>query len=89
MIALLAGISVALPLNTFSVTLDNVGNHTLYWQLDYEKRVVALEVQSKIPPTGWLAVGFSDYGDILNADLCIFWPDWRGKVNFQVAHISS
>lgn len=35
----------------------------------------------------WIGIGFSDYGDPRNADLCILWADWRGRLYLQVFKI--
>lgn len=79
-----AGEAVALPAGTFTIPLDAEGLLTLYWQLDYNAQSVSLEVHSHLPLSAWLALGFSDYGDITHADLCFFWTDWRSKSHLQV-----
>ena len=35
-----------------------------------------------------MGVGFSDYGDLPGADLCVLWRDWRGTVYFSDVHVS-
>ena len=35
---------------------------------------------------GWVAVGFSDYGALAGADLCVVWRDWRGGTHMADVH---
>lgn len=37
-----------------------------------------------IYPDTWVAVGFSDRGDLTNADYCVMWIDFDGKFRIQV-----
>ncbi|KAG8337202.1 hypothetical protein J6590_029567 [Homalodisca vitripennis] len=75
--------SKTLPPGTFFLPLDARGAHTLYWRLDYDDRTVSMELHSQVPTGSWLALGFSDYGDITSADLCFFWTDWRGHTHLE------
>ena len=34
----------------------------------------------------WIAIGFSDYGEPQNADLCVLWSDWKGEVSLEDTH---
>ena len=54
---------------TFSwrVTRDQEGRGELEVRAEVE-----LEAQS------WVGLGFSDYGELIRADQCILWRDWRG-----------
>ncbi|XP_069676915.1 tyramine beta-hydroxylase [Periplaneta americana] len=66
----------------FSVPLD--ANSTFSWTVNYATETVSVEVHS--PATHkdlWVAVGFSDYGELKGADLCVLWRDWRGRTHFQ------
>ncbi|XP_054271287.1 dopamine beta-hydroxylase [Macrosteles quadrilineatus] len=78
-----SGLTRKLPPGTFSVPLDSEGLHTLYWTLDYDAGTVSLEVHSHVPATSWIALGFSDYGEITDADLCVLWVDWHGKLHLE------
>ncbi|XP_046669183.1 dopamine beta-hydroxylase [Homalodisca vitripennis] len=78
-----SGQSKTLPPGTFFLPLDARGAHTLYWRLDYDDRTVSMELHSQVPTGSWLALGFSDYGDIASADLCFFWTDWRGHTHLE------
>ena len=33
----------------------------------------------------WVAVGFSDRGELTGADFCVFWVDWKGGAQVQVS----
>ena len=35
---------------------------------------------------GWVAIGFSDYGALAGADLCVVWRDWRGGTHMADVH---
>ncbi|KAA0188986.1 hypothetical protein HAZT_HAZT006497 [Hyalella azteca] len=49
---------------------------------------VRCEVHSRGTATKpWLAIGFSDRGQMTGADLCVFWTDWRDQVQFQNAFV--
>ena len=45
---------------------------------------VAIEVSAALSPAQWLAVGFSERGELPGADLCVLWVDWRRHVRLQV-----
>ena len=34
----------------------------------------------------WIGIGFSDYGEPQNADLCVLWSDWKGKLLLEDTH---
>ena len=71
---------------TFQTALDVDNHYHLFWTVDYETQSVTLEVRSVLEDKyGWFAIGFSDYGDIGGADLCILWTDKRFKTHFQVS----
>ncbi|XP_021938401.1 dopamine beta-hydroxylase [Zootermopsis nevadensis] len=65
----------------FRIPLDT--NSTFSWTLDYPARTVSIEVHSPAEKNHWVAVGFSDYGDLVGADLCVLWTDWRGRTHLQ------
>uniref|UniRef100_A0A6A7FUT6 Dopamine beta-hydroxylase-like n=3 Tax=Hirondellea gigas TaxID=1518452 RepID=A0A6A7FUT6_9CRUS len=51
---------------------------------------VRCEVHSRgNAPMPWIAVGFSDRGELPGADLCVFWTDWKDQVHFQSAFVDS
>lgn len=72
----------------YDVALDLNDTHHLYWRVDYPSEEVKFEVHSRArAPHPWIAVGFSDRGDLPGADLCVLWTDWHGRVHFQVSQI--
>ena len=39
-----------------------------------------LEVRAEVEldSHSWVGLGFSDYGELAGADMCVLWRDWRG-----------
>jgi len=68
----------------YSIPLDSLGHKKLFWTVDYQIRRADFEIHTTLPPYGWFAIGFSDYGEIAPADYCVLWRDWRGHVSLQV-----
>ena len=68
----------------YHVPLDSQSSFS--WTLDYPQSKVQVEVHVPILRDEWFAIGFSDYGDLSGADLCVMWQDWRGKFHFQVIY---
>jgi hypothetical protein len=66
----------------FRIPLDT--NSTFSWTLDYPASTVSVEVHTTAGKDHWVAVGFSDYGALEGADLCVLWRDWRGHTHLQV-----
>lgn len=67
----------------YKISLRGDGKTNLYWSLDYDKSKVFFEVHVPLPENSWFAVGFSDYGDLYLADLCVFWVDWKRQFHFE------
>ncbi|KAG1652659.1 Dopamine beta-hydroxylase [Nymphon striatum] len=55
----------------------------------YEFEKVEIEIRANMLEDQWLAVGFSDYGEVTNADACIYWTDQTGKTHFQDVYTDS
>jgi len=68
----------------YRIPLDT--NSTFSWTLDYPARTVSVEVHTTAGKDHWVAVGFSDYGALEGADLCVLWRDWRGHTHLQVCY---
>jgi hypothetical protein len=66
----------------FRIPLD--ANSTFSWILDYPAGIVNVEVHTAAGKDHWVAVGFSDYGALEGADLCVLWRDWKGHTHLQV-----
>lgn len=62
------------------------------WQVDYSNKVIIAEVtylagnESSDSSKDWIAIGFSDYGQLQDADMCVMWTDWRGRLFLQDTH---
>uniref|UniRef100_T1IHN5 DOMON domain-containing protein n=1 Tax=Strigamia maritima TaxID=126957 RepID=T1IHN5_STRMM len=63
----------------FHVPLDRESQFEFFWDVHYETETVLMEIHSHVKPDDWLAVGFSDYGEIENADFCVFWDGWTDQ----------
>ncbi|XP_037080255.1 dopamine beta-hydroxylase-like [Pollicipes pollicipes] len=57
------------------------------WVVDYRREEVEIEVSAEISSSQWLGIGFSDRGDLAEADLCVLWVDWRRHVRIQHAWV--
>ncbi|CAG2177798.1 unnamed protein product, partial [Oppiella nova] len=72
---------------TFQTQLDVDDQYRLFWTVDYETQAATLEVRAVLQrPYDWFAVGFSNYGEIVDADMCVLWTDRRHKIHFQDIH---
>lgn len=70
----------------FQLSLDPEDKYHIFWTLDYKSESATIEVRTQLhSQTDWFAIGFSDYGNITNADLCIFWFDLHQKSHFDVS----
>jgi hypothetical protein len=78
---LLLSIAVAAA-RLFRIPLDT--NSSFSWTLDYPAGTVSVEVHCPGDRDHWVAVGFSAYGALRGADLCVLWRDWRGYTHLQV-----
>lgn len=68
----------------FETGLDPDDKLHLYWTVDYEEETVTFELRARASEQDWIGIGFSDRGEITNADLCILWTDKKSKNRFQV-----
>jgi hypothetical protein len=81
LLLLLSSAAVAAA-TVYRIPLD--ANSTFSWTLDYPAETVGVEVHIPAERDHWVAVGFSDYGALRGADLCVLWRDWRGHTHLQV-----
>lgn len=73
-------------LTYFQSPLDTSDRFRLFWNVDYDSKTVTFEVRAKLRRPGqWFAIGFSDYGQVPDSDLCILWLDFDSKTHFQVS----
>jgi hypothetical protein len=71
------------------IQLDATIGITLFWHANFDNQSVELDVEfgsnnDEKDDFRWLAIGFSDYGELSEADLCFMWFDKEEKVHFQV-----
>ncbi|XP_063825725.1 tyramine beta-hydroxylase [Ostrinia nubilalis] len=68
--------------------LDPNGELLLKWRVDYLARRIQFEIviSEKAPAFNWFALGFSDRGEVNNADICLLWTDYRGQDHFEDMH---
>ncbi|XP_041979262.1 tyramine beta-hydroxylase isoform X2 [Aricia agestis] len=68
--------------------LDPEGALLLKWRVDYttEKIYFQILISEKAPALNWFALGFSDRGDLENADICLVWTDYKGKDHYEDMH---
>ncbi|XP_064458103.1 dopamine beta-hydroxylase-like isoform X2 [Ornithodoros turicata] len=67
----------------FELVLDPSSLFKMFWTVDYDTELLTVELKLELQPTDWFAVGFSDRGNITNADLCVLWADKRGKPHLE------
>ena len=71
---------------TFQTELDPQNKFRLFWTIDYLTESLTFEVRVILKDANdWFAIGFSDYGEMVGADLCILWTDKKHKLHFQVS----
>jgi hypothetical protein len=73
--------------DVYTIPLDHEGSVSLFWIPDFDHEKVDFELHMKMDKTlnsPWIAVGFSDYGNMFPADFCIFWTDWKGETHLTV-----
>ena len=78
---LAASAGVIISGSSFDNSLRLGDNITFSWRVtrDQEGRG-ELEVRAEVEleAQSWVGLGFSDYGELVRADLCVLWRDWRG-----------
>ncbi|GAB6033666.1 hypothetical protein CHUAL_013726 [Chamberlinius hualienensis] len=71
--------------DTYEIFLDSGKKFHLRWEVDYKNRMVLMTIDAVLTANQWIGIGFSDYGEVENAFLCILWRDMRYKSQFQDA----
>ncbi|KAM3965288.1 tyramine beta hydroxylase [Aphomia sociella] len=68
--------------------LDLHGDLLLKWRVDYSLQRIQFEIRLsvKAPLFSWFALGFSDRGNLENADVCLLWTDYKGQDHFEDMH---
>ena len=68
----------------YKLYLDNDRKLELSWRPDYEISRVNFHMAADLGEVTWFGIGFSDYGEPINADFVIFWTSSNGIHHFQV-----
>ncbi len=71
--------------STFQISLDPENKFRVFWSVDQADESVVFELRIAQQQLNWFAFGFSAYGSIAEADLCLLWFDKRGKLWFDVS----
>jgi len=68
----------------YHAELDTKGKLRLFWDIDPPTETVTFRLEAKVNKNSVIGFGFSDYGEITNADMVMMWTDDAGKHHFQV-----
>ena len=71
----------------YDVFLDTDKTVHFTWSVDYQSEVVKMRVCAESGVYQWFGVGFSDYGELTNADFVVFWTGKSGVHHFQVCFL--
>ncbi|XP_014367244.2 tyramine beta-hydroxylase [Papilio machaon] len=71
--------------------IDPNGALLLKWKVDYFNRKIRFQlvISERAPEANWIALGFSDRGDLVNSDVCLVWTDYKGRDHFEDMHADS
>ena len=69
----------------YDVTLDQSRHLHLYWDIDPVTSVITFRLKSKLKPEDFVGFGFSDYGEIENADVIMMWSDEHRRHHFTAS----
>ena len=53
------------------------------WAVDMDRGTVRIHVKARLGKHDWVGVGFSDYGALTGADMCLLWRDWKRKTKLS------
>ncbi|XP_052788523.1 dopamine beta-hydroxylase-like [Mya arenaria] len=71
----------------YSLYLDSEHTIEVSWNVNYHKEEVECRIRANIRQgSEWFGMGFSDYGELANADFVIFWTSANGVHHFQDTH---
>ncbi|XP_050684571.1 tyramine beta-hydroxylase [Leptidea sinapis] len=68
--------------------LDPKGDILLKWRVYYSINKIRFQIvfSDDTQPMKWISLGFSDRGDLNNADVCLLWTDYTGQEHFEDMH---
>ncbi|XP_050394406.1 dopamine beta-hydroxylase [Patella vulgata] len=73
----------------YHVMLDITSKLMFCWNVNYSNRTVSIRVTCQLPPNYWFGVGFSDYGEVTDADFVVFWNDPVSTHHLQDSYTDS
>ena len=59
----------------------------LSWRVSRDAGELHLSASAEIDSLTWVGLGFSDYGDVAGADMCVMWRDWRREIRLTDVHV--
>ena len=68
----------------YDVWLDSKGDFLLKWDLDPVLEIIRFQLGAKVAKNDVLLFGFSDYGEVTDADVMIMWTNHKGRHLIQV-----
>ena len=63
---------------SFDNSLQLGENITFSWRVSRDKGELEVSAEVELDSHSWVGLGFSDYGELVGADMCVLWRDWRG-----------
>ncbi|KAK6194755.1 hypothetical protein SNE40_000322 [Patella caerulea] len=73
----------------YHVMLDITSKLMFCWNVNYSNKTVSIRVTCQLPPNYWFGVGFSDYGEVTDADFVVFWNDPVATHHLQDSYTDS
>ncbi|KAK9498772.1 hypothetical protein O3M35_003335 [Rhynocoris fuscipes] len=64
------------PKGVYGIKIDS---NWLFWNYDWKEKWIKFQIEGIFKADEWFAFGFSDRGDLYNADYCIFYTNSEGK----------
>ena len=63
---------------SFDNSLQLGENITFSWRVSRDQGELEVSAEVELDSHSWVGLGFSDYGELAGADMCVLWRDWRG-----------
>ena len=77
-VLLAASAGVIISGASFDNSLQLGENMTFSWRVSRDQGELEVSAEVELDSHSWVGLGFSDYGELAGADLCVMWRDWRG-----------
>ena len=75
---LVASAGVLISGASFENSLKLDENITFSWRVSRDRGEIEVRAEVELDSQSWVGLGFSDYGEVAGADMCVLWRDWRG-----------